>query len=544
MRVKVRKRILLSLIPFIIVVVIMVPRLHSAQFGLLDDGANLADVRAILQGDLSMSLDLQAGRFRPLYWFYFLLIYVLAGANPFWFFFAHTIVFLILILEIRLLMKHMKADTWQIFFTSTIFIFTIPIIENFYTLSKGETSQLAFILAAVLCLEKLKETTNNRSRWKYGILSFITILSATLVKETAYIMVLVAILWAGYIYWKRDSFKKTERSAYTVFLGALFASIAVFFVLRAVWGAPPVTEGAYTANYLFSWEALLNRVARWTTLIGFYFNYVFTLSIIIYIVIIKKAICGPQHKLYLYQWGTWMLCWIIVLIPWEFAEVYYLLPFSLGLSLIIGLLIPCVYQVIKQCEKKVQRIMIALSGITIVLFLFTLTHYRTHALTQLTFDRINNELLIETSSIASEYTEVFTAMDAPNEYVRNIFFFLEEEFWPSRIIYDFVSMRTLESLHFSSEAILLVPYIENQPRLLLRAGVEEEFTMRWSDNVIQTMQEHKTPLRQMRGGFRIMNINLPVIICPILGERGFCTNPDPFLDTRQFSFGWDIFQIK
>jgi hypothetical protein len=399
-------------------------------------------------------------------------------------------------------------------------------------------------LAAVLCLEKLKKTTNNRSRLKLVIISFISILSATLVKETASVMIPIATLWTGYIYCNRDSFTKTERLAYIYFLGALFASIAAFFVLRSVWGGQPVTEGAYTANYLFSWKSLLSRAARWTTLLSFYFNYIFTLSIIAIILIIKKVIHNPQHKLYIYEWGTWILCWIIVLIPWEFAEVYYLLPFSLGLSIFSGFLISPIHQIITQWEKKKRRGMMALIAITGLLFLSTLTHYRTHALTQLTFDRTNDEMLNETSDLIMENVKVYTAMDAPNEYVRNILFCLEGNFGHLNIAYDFISMKTLETLHMSTEAIIMVPFIEYQPQLLLRAGVEEEFTMRWSDNVIQTMEEHTIPLRQIRGGFRIINLNLPVIVCPIIGERGYCKKPDPLFDTRQFRYGWDIFQIK
>lgn len=56
------------ILPLVLAILIMAPRLASPQFGLLDDGAMLAEVRQILLGDLGMSHDLQAGRFRPLYW--------------------------------------------------------------------------------------------------------------------------------------------------------------------------------------------------------------------------------------------------------------------------------------------------------------------------------------------------------------------------------------------------------------------------------------------------------------------------------------------
>jgi len=160
------KSILLALIPLLTAVLIMSPRLASPQFGLMDDGRNYTEVQKILAGDLSMSYDLQAGRFRPLYWLYFTLIYLVAGPNPFWFFFAHLLMLMIILLEIRFLMKYYGAKDWQILLTSLVFLFSVPIIENFYTLSKGDPLSLVFILASLLCFEKLKKASKGPARWE------------------------------------------------------------------------------------------------------------------------------------------------------------------------------------------------------------------------------------------------------------------------------------------------------------------------------------------------------------------------------------------
>jgi len=39
----------------------------------------LAQSEDLLQGDFSMSIDKQAGRFRPGYWLYYTIIYAIAG---------------------------------------------------------------------------------------------------------------------------------------------------------------------------------------------------------------------------------------------------------------------------------------------------------------------------------------------------------------------------------------------------------------------------------------------------------------------------------
>ena len=135
MRLKKGSQLIIAVLPLIIAILIMTPRLTSAQFGLLDDGFILDEVRNILGGDLSRRLSLNADRFRPLYWLYFTLIYSLAGPNPIWFFTGHLLILMVLLLEIRALMKLMGAHDWQILLASLMFLFSIPIIENFYTLS-------------------------------------------------------------------------------------------------------------------------------------------------------------------------------------------------------------------------------------------------------------------------------------------------------------------------------------------------------------------------------------------------------------------------
>jgi hypothetical protein len=87
---------------FIVFLLIMLPRLTSVQFGLLEDDAMLREVQSILSGDVSMGHQIHAVRFRPLYWGYFTLIYALAGSSAFWIFFGHTILLRIIVFKIWL----------------------------------------------------------------------------------------------------------------------------------------------------------------------------------------------------------------------------------------------------------------------------------------------------------------------------------------------------------------------------------------------------------------------------------------------------------
>src|SRR5512143_2191264 len=79
--------------PILICVLIMIPRIVSPQFGLLDDGRSLTISQGIIHGKWDLSWDVIAGRARPLYWASFAFWYFLANGHAFWYFLGNLIVF-------------------------------------------------------------------------------------------------------------------------------------------------------------------------------------------------------------------------------------------------------------------------------------------------------------------------------------------------------------------------------------------------------------------------------------------------------------------
>jgi hypothetical protein len=539
------KRLIITIIPLLMAVLIMIPRLLSPQFGVMDDGLIYVEVQKILQGDFSMDYDIQAGRFRPLYWLYFTLIYLIAGPNPIWFFIGHLLILLILLIEIRALMKHYQARDWQILLTSLVFLFTIPIIENFYTLSKGDPLSLVFILASLVCFEKIKGTDQKTVRWIFALLAFLNGLFAIWAKETAYIMAPISAGWAAYIiFLQRKNFSQRKRQSYLIYFASMSASMAAFFLLRSVFGAPAVTDGSFTVRYSFTVGSLLERIPRWVTLYASYYHYLVPFVAMAAIILLLKRDIDPEQKLYFFQWGLWLLAWVGALLPWEYARAYYLLAFSLGASILIGLFAGHLGEMINHTHQALRWSTITLTVLTVVLFFASLTHYRTHAWVQLIFDRTNAQMLEITHEITPENGAVFVSLETRKEYVEGIEYFLVDFYGLSAIDYTHISVETLERLHWYSDGIVLMPYVSNLPRLVVRAGVDEEFTMLWNEIVVRNKGDRLIPITQVREDFRIINLNLPVIFCPIVGNKGFCENHDPFLDTRVFNYGWDIYTIR
>jgi len=535
---------LLSIIPFLLVIVVMLPRLLSPQFGLLDDAATLARAEDIMDGDFNLENDLQAGRFRPIYWLFPAAIYLFADGNPFWYFMGFLIIFLLLLLVIQTLLKLRRAAPWQIFLTSVLFVFSIPIIENFYTLSKGEPLQLLFILVSLTLLEHQKQAGEEPKLWWVDFGTFLCILLAMMVKETTIILLPIALLWLAYVWLSKKNGNKSIRKAHLHF--AITASLAVItiFLLRAIAGASSITEGTYSYRYQFSISSILMQIARWMTLLAFYFHYFFIyLFSLILVFIFGKTI----RKLLDYDlifWGIWCLLWLAVLIPWEYAEAYYLLPFSAGAAFLIGLTIPMLIQNFQQIRRIPRLVLIVILSLSGLLFGLTLPNYYTHARMQLTFDQMNHEMLVFVAENAPENGHVLINIEQENEYTEMIGRFLFEQYGREDIKIENVDADVLADLENKQDAWLLIPRISNQPRLTVRVGVEERFQSAWNETILQNLDGEQDQIFSQRETFRLVNVNLPVSLCPLIGENGFCERPDPLVDTRQFSYGWEIIQIN
>jgi len=534
-------RTVLIIIPFILVTLIMLPRLISPQFGFFDDARMLAQSKKFLRSDFSLSHDRQAGRFRPIYWLYYALIYALAGFHPFWFFLGNLFLFFILLYELRLILRDMGCSKRQIFVTSLIFIFTMPIIENFYTLSKGEPLQLVLILASIIFAQRIKSKDHNQ--WIVGALSTLSLLLAIMVKETAIVMLPVTFLWAAFAFFKHDDSLKKEKQASLFVFSAAGLAVLLYFLLRKLCGATALLGGTYTDRYLVDLSAQINKVLRWMTQFAFYFHYLLPLILILLLMIIFKDSFTKQEKFNFLQWGIWWLLWFLILVPWEYAELYYLLPFGFGSATLIGIIIPAIQRAIQSHRKVKRALLIVLSVASVLLFLLTLPNYLTDAKTQLTFDLVNQKMLTFIVDYAADDATIFTNIETSNEYSEKLEVSLREHYHLTGITYGNINAERLENLTDQTNALVLMPFIDNQPKLTVRAGVEEIYQKRWNEKMLTQTEGKRTLLEKFHQSFRLSNVNLPLLICPLIGEAGFCEDPDPIIDIRQFTYGWDVYQI-
>lgn len=536
------RQILIAVIPFLLALLIMLPRLLSPQFGLMDDSATLSQAQRFLNGDFSMSHDLQAGRFRPVYWLYFTLIYALAGYHPFWFFLGNLILLFILLIEIRLLVKQAGGAEWQVLLANCLFLLSMPIVENFYTLSKGEPLQLVLILGALILFAQGQK--DQSKFWVRLLFATILLLFAILVKETAIIMLPLTLLWAVYAtIVNRKTQNNTERKTWFLVGAAIIATLA-YFLLRNSWQTTSLLSGTYTQQYLVDLGETLHKLLRWITQFAFYFHYFMPILIIWIWLAIAKIPISDTLKSTLFMWGTWWVVWFVTLIPWKFAEIYYLLPFALGGAMLIGLTAPIVLNAIKSLKVTGRTVATALSILSAVLFLLTFPNYVTNARLQLAFDKANNEMLQYLSENAPSNATVLMNINTSNEYSEKTEDYLHNHYHRGDIDYQIITLDLMEQIGNQTGAYVLVPTVENQPTLSVRAGVEEYY----QDITNQSFYQQTANLRDLQFSisetFQLTNINLPVLLCQLGLDAGFCQDPDPIFDTRPFSYGWEIFQIQ
>lgn len=533
----------LALIPFVVAMLIMMPRLASPQFGLLDDPVTLSRSKALAEGTFDLSSDFTYGRFRPLYWLLPGLLYRLVGPSAFWFFLSLGVVLLILVFQIRVLMKFQGASEIKILIISLVFLFSIPVIENFYTLSKGEPFQLIFILMGWILFEKLKRASSSPQKTIFAILILLSLLAATLVKETSLVMIVISGLWL-FLEWilHRDDAKGSMRDL-LILVGATVLAFALFFLMRRIWGAATISDGTYTQGYGLAVNEMIANFGRWMVLISS--NHLYLLPFAVSLVLLWVWHKGFRQNERFFYWLIWSLGWFSVLIPWDYAESYYLLPFGLGIAVLVGEAIPEAIKTIANLSRSRRVALSMVLGLTCLLWFTTLPNTLTSARVQLLVDRMNHAMMEETAQVLPQNGLALVNIQVENEYVYNMELSLRNQYARRDIRFNNIDSRWLDTPPLEAEpnTLFLLPTINHQPKLTVRMGVQEAAQTIWNPRLLSRTEPRPELIKQFTDTIRLSNINLATLTCPVIQRAGFCQNPDPVFDFRTFSYGWEIYQI-
>lgn len=510
--------------------VLLLPRLLSPHFGLLDDPRTLVTTRQILQGIWPVSFDVDAGRFRPLYWFYLSLLYGLAGEHPLGWFLANLALLVIICLLLWQWIAQRSGNGRLGLLAAVFFALSGPVVENFYTLSKGEPLQLLFTLGALVILAHPSERRGGRS-W---LLASAFFWLANAVKETALIMIPITAGWA-LLSWLRERRFKVTPELHSA-LAALLAGVGFFFA-RAASLSVSLTGGTYTNAYAITVSTIQASLIRWAGWLMRDFLYLLPVALFLaYRLITQKPFAHTPLAL---DALVWMAGWMIVFLPWAYTVEYYMLPFAAGAAWLAAIGVEAMLETLSSTWNGKRWAGISLC-VALLLLLSTLPNNLTNARIQLAVDEANAHTLRTLAETLPKGARLWINIQDPNEYYEQLHTYLVDLYGRTDLqIAPFQSSRVGEVPFY-----VALPFIENQPRLSVRLGVYEPTQRLWNQSLVSVLQAPTTQsvVHQERA-FHLLNLNVPRLLCFALPSLNYCTYPEPLLDMRRFAYGWDVYFV-
>lgn len=462
-------------VPVLAAVVLMVPRVLDAHFGLFDDPTSIGVAEQTRAGTWDWRADAGFGRFRPIYWLSFSLIYALVGKEPAWFFVANMIVLAGTALLLTATVLRLTGRSLAAGVAGMAFVLGGPVIESTYTLSKPELLQCFLLTASGAALVLPRWGSSRSVRGVRVLLAAGFILLAALTKETTGLALAIAAVWAllGWVD-KRASWLKDAEQLLPRLVDALIATAlgTVLYVAGALAFSPATTSGAGPrANFTFTWETIAANWRTWQDWIVRDWLYLLALGIPMAILII------PRRKLsqlpLIAASLVWMGAWFAIYLPYRFTPEYYLLPFSLGAAVLAGALGAVVVDALRAPGRIIRLLTWGCAALAAILAALTIPNNASNAGIQLAVDRANAAMLR------------FVAEEAPPGALVLVNIPWEIDYrWQLRpmlqVAYDRpdLSVASYEGAEavpkdVDTPVLVLSPLIENVPVQTVRLGVPE-----------------------------------------------------------------------
>ena len=537
-------QILLTYSPAILALLLMLPRLASAEFGLFDDGETVLVAEAIDGGGWAiLSEEASAGRFRPVHWLQYSLVYSLSGPQPAAFFLWNALVLVVITVELIGLVQLCGGSTLQAWLSGFFLVLSGPIVENAYTLSKPELLQSALLLGGLISFAGLRKGQGSFRRWgTSGLVSAILFLGGILTKETALLMLPIAIAWllAAYLRFRRGGDPEGLRRTFALALAALAAAVA-FFLLRGQFLEVSLAGGTYSNNLELSLPRVRDSAIRWSGWLIRDFAYLAPLGLLALIDLTRGRL--EQGRLILASL-LWTAAWIAIYLPWEFTVEYYMLPVALGVSVIAGAIVGSVLHRLRGSEVA-GRPRWEWAAILPALFLWltTLPNNLSNARQQLAVDEANAEMMDYLAAGLPPAGTLIVNIQQPNEYVEEIESQLRGLHGLGEVSVEvFDPQRGLPS-DTSVEILIATPAVSNQPLLAVRMGVVQGTQREWNETLQGAITGRAEPAFEVERSFRLWTVDLPRLLCPLLRDRGYCREARPLIDDRVFSYGWDVYRL-
>lgn len=534
-------RNLLMYSPIFLAILIMLPRLLSPQFGLLDDGRMLVTSDRIAHGVWDMSKDEADGRFRPMYWISFTITYMLFGATPIWFFVGNMLVLIVTVAGLIFLVHRLSSNKFLSWASGLLFVLSGPVVESFFTLSKGEPLQGMFMVLSLASLVSYPRIRDGSKRVGLVLLSSFLLLLAHFSKETSVVILAISLVW--YLAPRLRPHAMIERQGLALRMAYLVSSVisvVVYFMLHSYFVPGRITSGHYTNNYHLETGQLITSLIRW---LGWLIrDYIYLLPLLIAFLLSLWAFRRLFYGKLLFESMVWMMAWMGVFLPWYFMTEYYMFPFALGAAVFGATLLDMAVECVRKSGFWISWMARVLVGLAILLLAATQLNNVSNGRLQLTVDKANAELLDFLRAVPPK-SVVWVNLQDPSEYYYRLLDYMNT-FWgrSDLVILPF----SFQEINAPGDYYIIAPYIVNQPLLAVRLGVFEPTQNKWNESLLPYFEQHPgwQQIAQFEYSFRMSGVDFPRLFCPLITTRSFCETPAPFIDTRIFTYGWRVYKLE
>ena len=521
---------------------VMLPRLASPQFGLLDDGLTLQTGREVI-GRWSSTLHLipETGRFFPAYWLVYSAILGLVGVRPLAFFTVNVLLLAGLLAILARLVRCGGGTSLQAAVAAVLFALCGPTIESFYTLSKAEPLQLTWIGVSLLAAAAAAIEARRARRTGLITLAAAALLFAHATKETSVVLVPISLSWLAIECWA-----SRERGAWARFAGTYVVinvvAAAVFTALRWYYAPLGLAEGTYTRAYALhpgAVGAALFRISAWLVR-----DFLFLLPLL---TVAVASLVGGRHALrrpILYA-CVWMAGWLAVYLPWPATFEYYLLPFAFGAAVLAGTVVGDAWAS-RSRQHSVTRRRVAWSVLvaSASLWFVAIVNASADARVQLAVDRANADLVDFLAGLPSRSRVVVNT--GVNEYLVELPMHLSQIKRRSDIVVEHVTAAARTGPP-AADVFVVTAEMANKPGPTVRVALDEPGVRHDNAMLSAVLTGRGEPVYRAAQHAHLVEFAIHRLLCHAavspLTDATYCPSDRGLIDRRLFSYGWQVHRL-
>ena len=528
--------------PVALAVLVMLPRLASPQFGLLDDGLTLQTGREVI-GRWSSVLHLipETGRFFPAYWLVYSVIFGIVGVRPLAFFTVNVLLFAGVLAMLARLVRSSGGTRLQASVAALLFALSGPAVESFYTLSKAEPLQMTWIGLSLLATAAAASAARSVRRAGLLTLAAVTLLLAHATKETSLVLVLVSVGWLAI---ERRSTEKRETWARfaTTYVVINLVAAATFIALRWSYAPLGLAEGTYTRAYALHSGVVGAAVFRISARIVRDFAFLLPL---LAVALLSRVGGRPAWRRPILYACVWMAGWLAVYLPWPATFAYYLLPFAFGAAVLAGTVVGASWYA-RGPEQPLTRRRMAWSVLVAsgLLWVPAGVNAVADARVQLAVDRANADLVDFLASLPSR-SHVVLNITPVNEYFFELPMHLSEIKRRPDVVVEPLA-RAGPDAPSSADVFVATPEMADQPRPTVRIAPHNRDGR--GDNAMNALLSGRSDLVYRAGRHtRVLELGIHRLLChlPVSPriDATYCPSDRGVIYRQTFSYGWQVHRL-